>query len=346
LVSVVIPNFNYAEFLGDAIDSALGLDWPAVEVIVVDDGSTDHSRAVIEGYGPRVMAIFQPNGGQIAACNTGFAHSRGEVVIFLDSDDVLDSALVQSLVDVWRPGVSKVQFQMRVIDAEGRAHGSLIPHYGALPTPEQIRHWASTAAGYPTPPGSGNAYARSFLERIFPLSGADRASDSYCLAAAPYLGDVLTVAKPMVSYRVHGRNDSAMSDLDVDRFARDFTRARGRFAYAQGIARSVGIEVPDSAFNRSLRTLPYRLASLRLAPRGHPVADDSVAQILVHAFQAFSAPQGMALPARTTLLLWLCLLGLAPQRLGKQLVLWRFASASRPRVLRYLLNALRVVKRG
>ena len=58
-LSVVIPNYNYARFVGDAIDSALGLDWPHVEVIVVDDGSTDGSRAVIEAYGPRITALFR-----------------------------------------------------------------------------------------------------------------------------------------------------------------------------------------------------------------------------------------------------------------------------------------------
>lgn len=63
-VSVIIPNFNYADYISDAIDSALGLDWPDVEVIVVDDGSTDHSRRVIEAYGSRITAMFKENTGQ------------------------------------------------------------------------------------------------------------------------------------------------------------------------------------------------------------------------------------------------------------------------------------------
>src|SRR5689334_397670 len=89
LVSVVIPNFNYARYVAQAIESALSLDWPHVEVIVVDDGSTDESREVIERYRERVTIIHQANGGQIAACNAGFARVRGDAVIFLDSDDVL-----------------------------------------------------------------------------------------------------------------------------------------------------------------------------------------------------------------------------------------------------------------
>ena len=88
-ISVVIPNFNYASFVGAAIDSALNLDWPAVEVIVVDDGSTDSSRDVLAGYGGRIVTILQANAGQLVACNKGFAASRGDIVIFLDSDDLL-----------------------------------------------------------------------------------------------------------------------------------------------------------------------------------------------------------------------------------------------------------------
>jgi glycosyltransferase involved in cell wall biosynthesis len=202
-LSVIIPNYNYAEFIADAIESALGLDWPALEVIVVDDGSSDNSRAVIERYAGRVIPIFQANAGQAAACNAGFARSRGDVILFLDADDRLDPNLVIELVKVWHAGVSKVQFQMRIIDAEGRPTGAFLPQFGAAPSPEQIRRWALGAAAYPTPPGSGNAYARRLLERLFPLQGGDTFSDSYCLAAAPYFGDVVTITEPLVSYRVH-----------------------------------------------------------------------------------------------------------------------------------------------
>ena len=70
------------------IDSALQQSYPYVEVIVVDDGSTDASLAIILSYNDRMIPILQANGGQAAAFNAGFARSRGDVVIFLDSDDM------------------------------------------------------------------------------------------------------------------------------------------------------------------------------------------------------------------------------------------------------------------
>jgi glycosyltransferase involved in cell wall biosynthesis len=344
-LSVVIANWNYAQFLRAAIDSALGQDSAhPVEVIVVDDGSTDDSRAIIESYGDRVVALFQANAGQTAACNAGFARTTGDVVIFLDADDVLDRAVAGEIAAVWRPGISKVQFQMKIIDAQGHATGATFPHYPYVPTPQQIRRWALGAAAYPTPVGSGNAYARSFLQAIFPLDGTEPASDSYCLAAAPYLGDVVTIAKPLVSYRIHGRNDGAMSTFQVGRLSREVARAQWRFHYAQGIARSVGWSIPDAVFGNSLAVLPYRVASLRLAPAQHPIADDSMAAIVRDGAKAFFVPQGRDLPARVALLAWTLLVASLPTGASERLVMWRFASPSRPAALRRVLTALRVVK--
>lgn len=342
-LSVVIPNHNYAEFVGQAIESALALDWPRVEVIVVDDGSTDGSRAVIGRYARQVTTILQANAGQKAACNAGFARSRGDVVIFLDSDDLLDPSLPSELMRVWQPGVSKVQFQMQIVDADGRPTGALLPQFGVMPSAQKIRQWALSAGSYPTPPGSGNAYARPFLDRIFPLEGKEAACDSYCLSAAPYLGDVVTVAKPLVSYRVHGRNMGAMSELQVTRFGREWSRARWRFEYAQRIARAAGLRVDEAAFDRNLGALAYRLASLRLAPREHPIARDTLSAVVHDFAAAFSVDQGLTLEARSALLAWAALVAVAPHKLAERLVLWRFASSRRPAALRRLLRMLKVL---
>jgi len=345
LVSVVIPNYNYADFVGQAIESALALDWPTVEVIVVDDGSRDASREVISRYGERVIAIFTENGGQKAACNAGFARCSGEIVIFLDSDDLLDPTLVKELMKVWRAGVSKVQFQMKVVDGDGRPTGAVLPQFHVTPTPADVRLWTRTAAAYPTPPGSGNAYSRACLQKIFPLEGEDKAADSYCLAAAPFLGDVITIAKPLVMYRVHGRNQGAMSDFDPKRLLVELERALTRFRYGQGVARSVGVSVPDQALDRSLDFLPYRLASLKLSPQTHPIAADNAAKVLRAFVEACFVPQGVPARSRATILTWAASVALAPTPIGKRLVHWRFASSSRPRLLKQALRALRVVKR-
>ena len=345
LVSVIVCNYNYEAFLSQAIDSALGLDWPSVEVIVVDDGSTDGSRDIIATYEGRVTVIHQANTGQWAACNAGFAHSRGEVVIFLDSDDILEPSLLRELARVWRPGISKVQFQMKVVNESGRPTGAVLPQFQRVPSCENIRSWAMNAAAYPTPPGSGNAYARTFLEKLFPLSGGDRAADSYCLAAAPYLGDVVTIAKPLVSYRVHGKNQGAMAELDPRRFGLEVKRAHFRLRYARAAAGGVGVPSSDAVLERSLSLLPYRLASLKLLPEEHPIASDTPWRVLRDMTLACFVPQGVTASSRAVLWVWGVSVAVLPRKFGGRLALWRFSSASRPAVLKRALRMLRVVKR-
>jgi len=88
LVSVIIPCYNYARYLGDAIGSVLNQTYQHYEVVVVDDGSTDNTAEVAARY-PGVRYIYQKNQGISAARNTGARHSRGGFLVFLDPDDML-----------------------------------------------------------------------------------------------------------------------------------------------------------------------------------------------------------------------------------------------------------------
>src|SRR5829696_2931566 len=88
LVSVVVPCYNQARFLGEAIESVLAQSHPLFEVVVVDDGSTDDTSEVAARY-PGVRLVRQENRGLSGARNAGLARSRGEYVVFLDADDRL-----------------------------------------------------------------------------------------------------------------------------------------------------------------------------------------------------------------------------------------------------------------
>src|SRR5512142_3072128 len=130
LVSIIITNYNYGSFLPSAIESAIQQYYPSLEVIVVDDGSTDHSRDIMNSYGTRILSLFKQNGGQASAMNIGFGQSHGDIVIFLDADDMLLPDIVQRVVEAFRlhPNVAKVMYRMEVIDAAGRLTGEIKPN--------------------------------------------------------------------------------------------------------------------------------------------------------------------------------------------------------------------------
>ena len=164
LLSVVITCYNYARYVGTAIDSALAQTYPNVEVIVVDDGSTDPSADVIARYGERVRAIRQANQGSIPAYNRGFAESRGELVLFLDADDVAEPTLAQRVVDAWHDGCVKVQYDLKIIDAAGADLGRRFCHFDAGYDAAAVRRSFARSGTYLWPVTAGNVYARRFLE--------------------------------------------------------------------------------------------------------------------------------------------------------------------------------------
>ena len=151
-VDIVIDNYNYGRFLGRAIESARAQTHPTSRVIVVDDGSSDDSREVIAAFRDRVdEVVLKENGGQASAINAGIEHCRGDVVIFLDSDDLLLPEAAARHADLFAadPELAKVQARMEVIDAEGRRSGVLkppahLPLPSGEPAPRRARLTPST----------------------------------------------------------------------------------------------------------------------------------------------------------------------------------------------------------
>lgn len=98
LVSVLMPCFNAAPFVGQAVESVLSQTYPHVELIVVDDGSTDDSAMVLKQYAGRVIIACQRNSGASAARNSAFERSCGDFVLFVDADDVIGPDHIERLV--------------------------------------------------------------------------------------------------------------------------------------------------------------------------------------------------------------------------------------------------------
>src|SRR5207248_406310 len=137
-ISVVIATFNQAAYLGETLESVLRQSYPEVEIIVVDDGSTDATPAVAERYGGRIRYVRQENAERGAARNAGLRLAHGAFVAFLDSDDVwLPHKLErEAAVLIAQPDVAVVYSDVELIDAAGR-------RLGASPRPSFHGHIAA-----------------------------------------------------------------------------------------------------------------------------------------------------------------------------------------------------------
>jgi hypothetical protein len=344
LVSIIIDNYNYARFVGAAIDSALAQSYRPVEIIVVDDGSTDGSRAVIEAYGDRLQAIFQENQGQSGAFNTGWAACRGDIVLFLDSDDLLHPDAVAEIVTRWAPCVAKLQFCLATIDAAGHLLGNVFPNYPAGLTPQAIRAETLRTALYPCPPTSGNAYSRQFLAAAMPVPRVDAGADGPLNTLAPLYGDVVSMDKVLGYYRIHGANDGAQATLAADKFARFIRHDQQRVRLMREHAARLGMTVAGEPLDNAVLHLQYRIASLRLRPADHPVAGETVFRVLRNAVAA-SWRSGDGLATRLFLVAWFAAVALLPLALARPVMVFRFVPASRPVALGALLRRLGVLRR-
>jgi glycosyltransferase involved in cell wall biosynthesis len=271
--SVVVSSFNYARYLPEAIESALAQTAPGTEVVVVDDGSTDESREVIERYRGRVRAVLKENGGQASAFNAGFAASRGDAVLFLDSDDVLLPEAMESALEALRPaGVVKAQWPLVEIDAEGRRTGRFVPPEGLRGGSLRAELIETGLAEYDWPPTSGNAWSRRLLDELLPMPEAPYRTcpDIYLGALARLYGRIEVVDEPQSLYRLHGRNN-------VDRITYDEERERLDHVYAALHERlhAQGVEVDVERWKAQswVHRLPRLREDLRgLLPTGAPIA--------------------------------------------------------------------------
>lgn len=205
LISIIINNYNYALFLPAAIDSALGQAYSNFEVLVVDDGSTDHSRDIINSYGSRVEPIFKSNGGQSSAFNVGFENAKGEIIIFLDSDDLLYPNCLEQVAQSFRnnPDIVCTRWYLDNIDQNEISLDSTNPAKGLnIPVGDLSAEILQNGWRFVTPPTSGNAFLRSCLNEFFPIpKNLIRCADIFLFANSAVRGELAFIDKRLGAYR-------------------------------------------------------------------------------------------------------------------------------------------------
>lgn len=267
--SILINNYNYGQFVGLAIESALA-QTHAAQVVIVDDGSTDQSRQVIDGYAGRVRAIYTPNNGQGAAMNAAFAEATGDLVMFLDADDMLAPTVVETLLREWQPGSVLLQYPLHIVDADGRRVG-IHPDPPSSLSHGDVRDELLRTGSFGANVTSGLAFLREALLPIMPMPVAKvrNAADGYLVRAVAFAGTVQRLEQPLASYRRHERNDSNVCAAPgglADGFRKKIEYTRNELDVTREFAARHGLEARPDLGEQDADYVGYRLFLLLVEP--------------------------------------------------------------------------------
>lgn len=341
-VSIIVNNFNYGQFVGKAIQSACQQTYQNIEIIVVDDGSTDDSKSVIDSFDNHIQPIFKENGGQASAFNVGFEASKGDIILFLDADDALLPHAVERIVSVWQPGVAKVHFLLDAIDGSGLSLGYTYPSRGEYLGRGDVVSTLLERGVYGVAPTSGNALSREALAKIFPVPDDKYriSADGYIATSIIFHGQVLAIEESLGQYRIHGSNNwgTSMSGKRFRSFIEHDLRKQDLIVEK---ASEAGYSVPSDLLFRTNTHLWARLASLRLDPKQHPIESDSALRLMYHGIRSVWLYSSLNQKKRVIMSLWFLTVGVMPLPIAKPAIGWLFAQESRPKAVEWVLNLLR-----
>jgi glycosyltransferase involved in cell wall biosynthesis len=196
LVSAIIPVYNGATTIAEAVDSALAQGVDGLEIIVVDDGSTDSTRIVLEAYGTRIKVVAQSNRGVSAACNAAVGVSSGRYLAFLDADDIwLPGRIAKTVAALERNQKAQLAFSDYLVRDHPSQRLERIAFDGAPSMQSMFEQWAPIARTVIT-------MRRGAFERAggFP-EGIRWGEDIYLWLCVRECGEFEYVAEPLGVYR-------------------------------------------------------------------------------------------------------------------------------------------------
>ncbi|MGY2896941.1 glycosyltransferase family 2 protein [Deinococcus sp. UYEF24] len=326
-VSVIVNNFNYQDYIGQAIESALEQTYKNIEVIVVDDGSTDSSRDVINSFGSSIQCILKDNGGQASAFNTGFSASTGDLILFLDSDDYLTKDCVEKIVKRWNRAYTKIHWRMKVVNKNGNKFGSHPPESISLDSGDLTSKLMSSGS-YICSPTSGNMFSRGFLEFVMPIPEKEYriSADGYLLTHAALYGEIGSLEEELTYYRVHGNNAWAMDKLNIDRIKRFIIHEEQKMAIVKEFCISTSnmknykCEFLNISYNMDI--LVYGKMS------GAPFLSNI--KHIIRFSKATWYSRDLFTRNRMKVFVWIIFCSIIPKQLSQVAISWLYAPASRP----------------
>jgi glycosyltransferase involved in cell wall biosynthesis len=212
-VSVIMPCFNGEAFLAEAVDSVLGQTFQDFELIVVDDGSTDRSAEILEGYGARIRVIRQQNRGVSAARNAGVAESAGDFIAFLDADDYWEAGFLAEMVEGMADTRTAIAYCGWQIVGSVQGKPFVPPDYE---TADKMHHLLRFASLWPI---HAILIRRSLMPPGVPFNPTYPACEDYDLwLRIASFHHIQLVPKVLAFYRKHGPANATSDQARVARY--------------------------------------------------------------------------------------------------------------------------------
>jgi glycosyltransferase involved in cell wall biosynthesis len=207
LVSIVTPSFNQVQFLEQTILSVLEQDYPHIEYLIVDGGSTDGSLELIQRYAPRLTWwVSEPDQGQTDAINKGFSHARGEILAWLNSDDTYQPGAISQAVEYLQshPEVGMVYGDANLIDASGNIIGKF---------PARQTDYRRLRRGYVHIPQQASFFQASLWKQVGPLDPSFYFAMDYDLwVRLARISEIHYCPNLWADFRLHGSGKSVVAD--------------------------------------------------------------------------------------------------------------------------------------
>ena len=309
LLAIIITNYNYKEFIAKAISSVILQKNSFVELIVVDDGSTDESWRVISTFS-EIKAVQVAHGGPLKACIAGLNFTNADFIMFLDADDELKAGSLDRIIKMLDKDVSKLQFALTRVNANGQPLGGSSPRLKNYRESKKLRKQVLRKGFYRSPPTSGNVFRRDvcrFLEEI----DYDHSVDGAILYIAPFLGDVVSVSDELGLYRVHGGNLSNIGNQPrAGHLKEELRRFRSQMKHLSSVLKRLNIVKTSRDYELEF-VIQERLFQITVAEGGRPSPKSVLRLIKLLFFEDMSVQNKLAIAS-----LFFCSLFLSQKRLG------------------------------
>jgi glycosyltransferase involved in cell wall biosynthesis len=246
IITAIIDTYNHERFIEEAIVSVLEQDFPPseMEVLVVDDGSTDHTPEIVRRFEPRVRMLRKPNGGQASAFNTGIPEARGEFIAFLDGDDWWAQGKLAAVLEAFEgnPDVGAVGHGYYAVDEAGTVYQSVIPEHKfrlCLRSCEDAKLFCHLRCFLGA---SKVAYRRDLLEQVLPIPEVLRfEADEYIWTLVVASADALVLDFPLFFYRFHAANNFMQRSRDKSLLRRRRDVMQGLLYHLPARLKSLGV---------------------------------------------------------------------------------------------------------